>query len=75
MTQHFEVVYETKGVKVINVWLAPDQQLPEEWNTMTNIEKDEWLYDHQIHSNVKWQDEHKGEAVNVLPVAQLKAVI
>jgi hypothetical protein len=75
MTQHFEVVYETKGVKVVNVWLAPEQQLPEDWNTMTHVEKDEWLYDHQVHSNVKWQDEHKGEAVNVLPVLSLKSVI
>jgi hypothetical protein len=68
-------VYETKGVKVVNVWLAPDQQLPEEWNTMTYAEQDEWLYDNQVHSNVKWSDEHNGEAVNVLPVLSLKAVI
>jgi hypothetical protein len=33
------------------------------------------LYDHQVHSNVKWSDEHKGEPVNVLPVLSLKAVI
>jgi hypothetical protein len=75
MTQHFEVVYETKGVKVVNVWLAPDQQLPEQWNTMTYVEQDEWLYDNQVHSNVKWEDEHNGVAVNVLPVTQLKAVM
>jgi hypothetical protein len=75
MSNHFEVVYETKGVKVVNVWLAPDQQLPTEWNTMTYAEQDEWLYDHQVHSNVKWSDEHKGEPVNVLPVLSLKAVI
>ena len=75
MQQHFQVVYETKGVKVVNVWLAPDQQLPEQWDTMTYTEKDEWLYDHQVHSNIKWTDEYKGQAVNVLPVTQLKAVI
>lgn len=75
MTQHFEVVYETKGVKVVNVWLAPDQQLPTDWNTMTYAQQDEWLYEHQVHSNVKWKDESEGQAVNVLPVANLKAVI
>lgn len=74
MSNHFEVVYETKGVKVVNVWLAPDQQLPTEWNTMTYAQQDEWLYENQVHSNIKWQDEHKGEAVNVLPVLSLKAV-
>ena len=75
MTQHYQVVYETKGVKVVNVWLAPEQQLPERWKTMTYAEQDEWLYEHQVHSNIKWTDEHKGEAVNVLPVLSLKLVI
>jgi hypothetical protein len=75
MTQHYQVVYETKGVKVINVWLSPEQELPEQWKTMTYAEQDEWLYEHQVHSNVKWTDEYKGEAVNVLPVLSLKLVI
>ena len=52
MTQHFEVVYETKGVKVVNVWLAPNQELPEQWNTMTYAEQDEWLYEHQVHQTL-----------------------
>jgi len=75
MQQHFQIVYETKGVKVINVRLSPEQELPERWNTMTYAEQDEWLYEHQVHSNVKWTDEYKGEAVNVLPVLSLKLVI
>jgi hypothetical protein len=75
MSNHFEVVYETKGVKVVNVWLPAGAELPTEWNTMTFAEQDEWLYDHQVHSNVKWADEHKGIAVNVLPVLSLKAVM
>lgn len=75
MQQHFQIVYETKGVKVVNVWLAPEQQLPERWKIMTYAEQDEWLYEHQVHSNIKWTDEHKGEAVNVLPVLSLKLVI
>ena len=75
MQQHFEVVYETKGVKVVNVWLSEEQQLPKEWKTMSYAEQDEWLYDHQLSSNVKWTDEYKGQAVSVLPVTQLKAVI
>jgi hypothetical protein len=74
MTNHFQVVYETKGVKVVNVWLKPDEQLPEQWNTMTCTEQDEWLYEHQVHSNISWVDEYKGNAVNVLPVLSLKAV-
>ena len=75
MQKQYQVVYETKGVKVVNVWLAPDQQLPTDWNTMTYAQQDEWLYENQVKSEDVWRDEHKGEAVNVLPVLSLKAVI
>lgn len=74
MKQQFQVVYETKGVKVVNVWLPEGTELPAQWITMTYAQQDEWLYENQVHSNIKWQDEHKGEAVNVLPVLSLKAV-
>ena len=70
-----QIVYETKGVKVVNVWLPKGTELPAQWKTMTYTEQDEWLYEHQQESKTLWGDEYKGEAVNVLPVAQLKAVI
>jgi hypothetical protein len=74
MSKQFQVVYETKGVKVVNVWLPEGTDLPTEWNTMTYAAQDEWLYDHQSHSGNLWTDEHEGEAVNVLPVLSLKSV-
>ena len=73
-SKQFQVVYETKGVKVVNVWLAEGTELPTEWNTMTYAEQDEWLYEHQVKSEDLWKDEYKGNAVNVLPVLSLKAV-
>lgn len=74
MTRQYQVVYETKGVKVVNVWLPEGVGLPTEWNTMTYAQQDEWLYEHQVKSETQWTDEYKGQAVNVLPVLSLKAV-
>jgi len=74
MKQQFQVVYETKGVKVVNVWLPEGTELPTNWHTMTYAQQDEWLYEHQAKSEDLWRDEYKGEAVNILPVLSLKAV-
>jgi hypothetical protein len=73
--QQFQVVYETKGVKVVNVWLPEGAELPEDWELMSLKQQDEWLYDNQDEAHLQWTDEHEGMAVNVLPVSQLKAVI
>ena len=75
MKQQFQVVYETRGVKVVNVWLPEGTDLPKDWDTMSFKTQDEWLYDNQDEAHLVWTDEHDGEAVNVLPIAQLKAVI
>jgi hypothetical protein len=74
MKQQFQVVYETKGVKVVNVWLPEGTDIPIDWHTMTYAEQDEWLYENQDEAHLQWTDETEGQAVNVLPVAQLKAV-
>ena len=75
MREQFQVVYETKGVKIVNVWLPEGTELPKDWELMSLIQQDEWLYDNQDEAHLQWTDEHEGVAVNVLPVAQLKAVI
>lgn len=75
MRQQFQVTYETQGVKVVSVWLPEGTELPEQWKIMTYAEQDEWLYDNQEEARLTYTDEHRGEAVNILPVAQLKVVI
>ena len=47
MKQQFQVVYETKGVKVVNVWLPEGTDLPKDWDSMSFKAQDEWLYDNQ----------------------------
>ena len=75
MQQQIQIVYETKGVKVVNVWLPEGTELPAEWRTMTYQAQDEWLYEHQSKAWTLWSDEHQGQVVNVLPVSRLKAVV
>jgi hypothetical protein len=75
MKQQFQVVYETRGVKVVNVWLPEGTTTPQQWESMTYVEQDAWLYENQDEAHLQWTDEHEGVAVNVLPVTNLKAVV
>ena len=74
MSKQFRVTYETKGVKVVNVWLPEGTEIPTQWGSMTLREQDEWLYETQSEAHLNWSDETEGEVVNILPVAELKAV-
>lgn len=74
MNRQFRITYETKGVKVVNVWLPEGTQLPKEWDEYNYQQQDEWLYEHQLKSENVWADEHMGQAVNILPVSSLKTV-
>jgi hypothetical protein len=74
MSKQFRVTYETKGVKVVNVWLPEGTELPNNWGSMTLRQQDEWLYENQSEAHLNWSDETEGEVVNVLPVAELKVV-
>jgi uncharacterized protein YbdZ (MbtH family) len=75
MKKQFSVTYETKGMKVFSLWLPEGVDLPADWETMSLSQKDEWLYENQDESHLIWTDEHEGVAVNILPMAQLKAVV
>jgi hypothetical protein len=73
--RQFSIIYNVKGTRIVDVFLPDNIELPENWGSLKTEEQDEWLYEHQQESKTLWSDEYKGEAVNVLPVAQLKAVI
>ena len=75
MKKQFSVTYETKGVKVVNVTLQEGKDLPEDWDSLTMKQRDEWLYDNQYSAHLIWTDEHEGEAVNILPITHLKAIV
>lgn len=75
MKKQFSVTYETKGVKIVNVTLPEGTDLPADWDNLTMKQRDEWLYDNQDEAHLIWTDEHEGEAVNILPITHLKAVV
>jgi hypothetical protein len=75
MKKQFSVTYETKGVKIVNVTLPEGADLPADWDSLTMKQRDEWLYDNQDEAHLIWTDEHEGEAVNILPITHLKAVV
>ena len=75
MKKQFSVTYETKGVKIVNVTLPDGEDLPEDWESLTMKQRDEWLYDNQYSAHLIWTDEHEGEAVNILPITHLKALV
>jgi len=75
MKKLFRIVYKTEGVKVVNIWLPEGAELPKEWDSMSLKTQDEWLYDNQSEARLIWTDEHAGQAVNIAPVTQLKAVV
>jgi hypothetical protein len=75
MKKQFSVTYETKGVKIVNVTLPEGADLPADWDSLTMKQRDEWLYENQDEAHLIWTDEHEGEAVNILPITHLKAVV
>lgn len=72
--KQFQISYKVEGVRVVNVWLPEGTELPPIWNAMTPAHQDEWLYSHQLRSEVGYEDIHHSEAENVLQVRHLRAV-
>ena len=72
--RRYRVVYETKGVQVVDVWVN-EKDLPENFDLYDPKKQDEILYDLQLKTEDVFTDQHFGECVNVLPVRELKAVI
>lgn len=71
--RRYRVVYETKGVRVVDVWVN-ERDLPENFDLYEPSKQDEILYDLQLKSEDIWQDQHHGVCVNIIPVRELRAV-
>jgi hypothetical protein len=71
--KQYRLTYETKGVRVVDVWVNEDL-LPENFDLYDPDKQDEVLYSLQYKAQEVFQDNHHGKCVNVLPVLQLKAV-
>ena len=60
----FRISYEVKGVRIIDV--TTKAELPDNWDSLTLEEQDEWLYEHQYFSILKTQDLDYGKAGSII---------
>ena len=63
--QKFEIIYEIKGTRKVNVTVPSMHKIPDDWSTLSTVEKDAWIYDHQSSSEVVFEDIHHAEAESV----------
>jgi hypothetical protein len=61
----FDVVYETKGTECVRVFLPEGVSIPEDWDSWTIQDKDEWLFENQEYVNYKWKDVDRGDVVQI----------
>lgn len=73
-TKIYQVTYEFKGVEVVNVFLEDDVEIPKDFHNWALSAQDEWLYEHQTYAKKVFTDTSWGNAVNILPQANLKVV-
>ena len=58
----FQIVHKIEGVRITEVTLPYGTELPEDWDTYGNLDKDEWLFEHQIYSKIRYEDIDYAEA-------------
>jgi hypothetical protein len=61
----FQITHRIEGIRVTEVTLPLGTQLPEDWDTYGNLDKDEWLFEHQIYSKIRYEDVDFAEANSV----------
>lgn len=75
MAKEFQITYEVKGVQVIKVHLPEGAEVPKNWNSLSLLEQDEWLYKNEIKTEKHWEDIHYSQACSILEIRHLKAVV
>jgi hypothetical protein len=61
----YRVSYDIKGVRVVDVTIK-EQDIPENWDTLTEQEQDELLYERQQYSVLHLEDVDYGKAQSIL---------
>lgn len=72
--KRYRVVYETRGVQVVDVWVN-EKDLPENFDLYEPKKQDEILYELELKTENIFHDQHFGVCVNVMPVRELKVVV
>lgn len=65
----FRVSYLVSGMRVMEVNVPDDVNMPANWQEMTNEQKDEWLFSVQTNSRLLMEDIDYAEAskINEIP--------
>lgn len=72
--REFYVTYKTVGLRQVVVQIPHTMQLPTDWETMTNEQKDEWLYEVQTSSRTENEDVYTAVPVNIKEAVRLELV-
>lgn len=70
----YRVSYKVEGVRIIDVELPEGLEPPKGFDLWEYNKQDEWLYEHQLGTQVQYEDIHHSEAESVLKVRRLRAV-
>lgn len=70
----YRISYKVEGIRILNVELPEGLEPPQGFHLWDYSEQDQWLYNHQIKSEIFLEDIHHAEADSVLKVRHLKAV-
>ncbi len=70
----YRVSYKVEGVRIIDVELPEGLEPPKGFHLWDYSRQDEWLYEYQLGTEVRYEDIHYSQAESVLKVRQLRAV-
>ena len=69
----YRVAYELKGVRIIDVTIKGE--VPENWDSLTTQQQDEWLYENQEYSVLHTEDIDYGKAQSILELRRTLKVV
>jgi hypothetical protein len=69
----YRVAYELKGVRIIDVTIKGE--VPENWDSLTTQQQDEWLYENQEYSVLHTEDIDYGKAQSILELRRNLKVV
>ena len=64
----FRVSYSVSGMRVMEVNVPDDVNMPANWQEMTNEQKDEWLFSVQTNSRLLMEDLDYAEASKITAI-------
>ena len=64
----FKITYALNGTRAVEITIPEGQVIPQQWQSMSMQEKDEWLYSVQSNSRLLAEDIDYAEAVDISEV-------